>query len=89
MIKSLQTLEDLRQSAEPAWLWDVVRARLVWANAAGVTAFGANSLFDLIDSPFDSEEPGLADLAIAKPGMTRGETYTFDLAFPSLGHADP
>ena len=89
MIKSLQTLEDLRQSAEPAWLWDVVRARLVWANAAGVTAFGANSLFDLIDSPFDSEEPGLADLATAKPGMTRGEAYTFTLAFPSLGHADP
>ncbi len=89
MIKSLQTLEDLRQSAEPAWLWDVVRARLVWANAAGVTAFGANSLFDLIDSPFDAEELGLADLATAKPGMTRGEAYTFDLAFPSMGHADP
>ena len=88
MSKNLQTLEDLRQSTEPAWLWDVARARLVWANAAGITAFGANSLFDLIDSPFDPEEPGLVDLAAAKPGMTRGEACTLSLSFPSMGHAE-
>ena len=85
MSKTLQTLEDLRQSADAAWLWDLARSRLVWANAAGIAAFGAQSLFDLIDRPFDAEEPGLADLATAKPAMARDEVGRLDLAFPSLG----
>ncbi len=88
MSKALQTLEDLRQSPDAAWLWDIARARLVWANAAGITAFGAQSLFDLIDSPFDVEEPGLADLLAAKPALSRDEVQKLDLAFPSLGHAE-
>ena len=89
MNQTLQTLEDLRQSAEPAWLWDVARSRLVWANAAGIAAFGARSLFDLIDSPFDADEPGLADLATAKPALARDQAHQLDLAFPSLGHTEP
>jgi hypothetical protein len=52
------TLEDLRDIPEPAWLWDAVRARIVWANAAGLGFFGCASLFDLVDRPFDFAEPG-------------------------------
>ena len=36
-------------SDRPAWLWDAERARIVWANAAGVAWFGGETLFDLID----------------------------------------
>src|SRR5882724_6347477 len=53
------TLEDLREVPEPAWLWDGARARIVWANAAGISYFGGKSLFDLIDRPFDFLEPGV------------------------------
>ena len=47
MSKTPVTLDELRQTQDAAWLWDVARARLVWANAAGVDAFEAASLFDL------------------------------------------
>ena len=88
MHKTLQTLEELRHSTDAAWLWDVARARLVWANAAGVAVFGAKSLFDLIDRPFDAEEPGLVDLQQAKPGLARDQTYELNLSFPSLGQGE-
>lgn len=88
MSKTQQTLEDLRHSADPAWLWDVARSRLVWANAAGVAAFGAQSLFDLIDQSFDAEEPGLADLRLAMPALSRDQAQSLDLCFPSQGHAE-
>ena len=58
-----QTLEDLRQSQDAAWLWDVARARLVWANPPAIAAFDATSVFDLIDRPFAADEPALATLA--------------------------
>jgi len=86
--KPLQTLEDLRQSAEPAWLWDVARKRLVWANEAGIAAFDANSLFDLIDRPFDPKEPGLQTLAELTETLPRGASETAELVFPSLGKAE-
>ncbi|MBG1233478.1 sensor histidine kinase [Aestuariivirga litoralis] len=88
MTKPLQTLEDLRQSPEPAWLWDVARRRLVWANEAGIAAFNANSLFDLIDSPFDPKEPGLQVLAQLTESLPRGLTQTATLDFPSLGKTE-
>ena len=53
------TLEDLRNVPEAAWLWDAARARIVWANPAGIAFFGGDSLFDLLDRPFDLLEPGV------------------------------
>lgn len=87
--KPLQTLEDLRQSREPAWLWDVARKRLVWANEAGIAAFDANSLFDLIDRPFDPKEPGLRTLAGLTETLARGVSETVELVLPSLGRTEP
>ena len=81
----LLTLENLRQSEDAAWLWDGKRGRLVWANAAGIKAFGGASVFDLIDRPFDASEPGLQVIAELMGSLTRGETQNCELQFPSLG----
>ena len=48
-------LADYMSSERPAWLWDGERARIVWASAEGVRWFGGETLFDLIDQPFDAE----------------------------------
>ena len=85
MTKSPPTLEDLRQSQQAAWLWDVDRARLVWANAAGIKAFGAASIFELVDKPFDMDEPGLKTLSEIKVSLQRGSSQMSTLEFPSLG----
>ena len=65
------TLEDLRDIPEPAWLWDAVRARIVWANAAGLGFFGCASLFDLVDRPFDFAEPGVERIDLLSIGDFR------------------
>ena len=70
------TLEDLRDVPEAAWLWDAGRARIVWANPAAIGFFGGASLFDLIDRPFDEQEPGVELLM----GLARnGVGFNFDL----------
>jgi PAS domain S-box-containing protein len=81
----LLSLEDLRQSEDAAWLWDGKRGRLVWANAPGIKAFGGNSVFDLIDRPFDASEPALMVLANLVGSLQRGERKDCELHFPSLG----
>jgi PAS domain S-box-containing protein len=83
------TLEDLRQSALAAWLWDGERGRIVWANRAGVAAFGGQSLFDLVDRPFDRAEPGVERIAELTRTLARGDSAAASLSFPSLGQASP
>ena len=83
------TLEDLREAAEPAWLWDGSRARIVWANAAGIGFFGGASLFDLIDRPFDFTEPGVERVADLNRSLRRGQVETALLHFPSAGATAP
>ncbi|MDE2383510.1 MAG: PAS domain S-box protein [Alphaproteobacteria bacterium] len=83
--KPQPTLEDLRAAPDAAWLWDVARARLVWANAPAIKAFDASSVFDLIDRPFDASEPALASMAALLKRLERGAVEEIDLAFPSLG----
>jgi PAS domain S-box-containing protein len=85
----IQTLEDLRKSADAAWLWDGMRGRLVWANAAGVTAFDGQSIFDLIDRVFDPEESGIAEIASLTKTLKRDELRQVSLEFPSTGNAEP
>jgi PAS domain S-box-containing protein len=86
---AVQTLEDLRQSPSPAWLWDGARGRIVWANSAGITAFDGQSLFDLIDRPFDLKEPGVERVAELTHSLKRGEKQTALLHFPSTGQVVP
>ena len=80
-----QTLEDLRDSKSAAWLWDVARGRLVWANKSAIKAFDAASVFDLIDRPFDPDEPALLQLANAQKTLARGDKESLKLEFPSVG----
>ncbi len=83
------TLEDLREAAEAAWLWDGERARIVWANDAGIAYFGGQSLFDLIDRPFDIREPGVGQIAKLARSLRRGAVEIGPLHFPSAGAAMP
>ncbi|MDE2445705.1 MAG: PAS domain S-box protein [Alphaproteobacteria bacterium] len=78
-----KTLEDLRKSAGAAWLWDGMRARLVWANAAGIKAFDGQSVFDLIDRVFDPQESGVAQIADLTKTLKRDEVRKLTLEFPS------
>ena len=83
------TLEDLREVPEAAWLWDGARARIVWANRAGIAYFGGQSLFDLIDRPFDFAEPGVEQLVNLSRSLRRGQIEARLLHFPSSGATVP
>ena len=83
------TLEDLRNLPEAAWLWDGARGRIVWANPAGVAYFSGESLFDLIDRPFDYAEPGVERIMGLSLSLSRGQIETALLYFPSSGHTAP
>lgn len=83
------TLEDLRDVPEAAWLWDGARARIVWANRAGVAYFGGQSLFDLIDRPFGYSEPGVERITILSRQLARGQVESALLHFPSSGATVP
>lgn len=84
----IQTLEDLRKSADAAWLWDGMRGRLVWANAAGIAAFDGQSVFDLIDRVFDPLEAGIAEIGTLTKTLKRDEIKPALLEFPSTGRAE-
>ena len=83
------TLEDLRDVPEAAWLWDGARARIVWSNRAGIAYFGGSSLFDLIDRPFDYNEPGVERVMALSRSLARGQVQSVLLHFPSSGAAVP
>jgi PAS domain S-box-containing protein len=89
MVLTPPTLEDLRDSATPAWLWDAARGRIVWANRAGVVAFDATSLFDLIDRSFDTKEAGVARVQDLGLTLERAKCERALLHFPSVGGVVP
>jgi PAS domain-containing protein len=70
-------------SDRPAWLWDGERARIVWANAAGVRWFGGETLFDLIDQPFDAEDEAIARIRALAHELADGATARETLRLPS------
>jgi PAS domain S-box-containing protein len=86
---AVQTLEDLRHASEAAWLWDGARGRIVWANAAAILAFDGQSIFDLIDRPFDPNEPGIESISHLTQTLQRGESQNALLHFPSTGQMVP
>ena len=51
--------QELKGKADPAWLWDWARGRIVWANHPGITFWGESSLFDLLDHRFDPDSATL------------------------------
>ncbi len=79
------TLEDLRQAPQAAWLWDGARGRIVWANQAGIKLFDGQSMFDLIDRPFDAREAGIETITDLTRSLQRGEIKQALLSFPSVG----
>jgi len=81
----LLSLEDLRALPQPSWLWDSDRARIVWANTAGIEYFGGETLFDLLDRPFERTEPGVENLTALARRLKRGEMRKALLHFPSTG----
>ncbi|HFQ14904.1 MAG TPA: PAS domain-containing protein, partial [Rhodobacteraceae bacterium] len=46
--------QTLRGKADPAWLWDFDRGRIVWANRAGIEFWSEATLFDLLDRRFEA-----------------------------------
>lgn len=83
------SLEDLRSVSTPAWLWDADRRRIVWANAAGLAAFGCNTLFELVDKVFDSRDPGVERLAGLANNLGWGAETSALLHFPSAKLGSP
>lgn len=79
------TLETLRTADAPAWLWDGARGRIVWANAAGVKLFDGETVFDLVDRPFDGREPGVQRIKEIVQALNPGESTDAQLLFPSMG----
>lgn len=57
------TLDQLRESSFPSFVWDVTRARISWGNRAALVFFDETSLLDLIERDFDSKDPTVCELA--------------------------
>jgi PAS domain S-box-containing protein len=76
------TLAELMAADRPAWLWDADRCRIVWANAEGVRALGGETLFDLLDQPFDPAEEGMARIRAVVKELAPGEAAVEMLKLP-------
>ena len=76
-------LDDLQNLAEPAWLWDAGRFRIVWSNPAGLNFFGAETMFDLIDRRFGASEHGVARISELHAELEPGRASNEILMFPS------
>ena len=61
----------------------------MWANPAGVAYFSGESLFDLIDRPFDLAEPGVEQITELSKKLRRGQIESALLHFPSSGRTVP
>jgi PAS domain S-box-containing protein len=77
------TLAEFMSSQRPAWLWDAERARIVWANAEGVRWLGGETLFDIIDQPFDAEDEAVARIKALARELPHGATAHETLRLPA------
>jgi len=82
-VETAPSLDELNTAATPAWLWDGARLRIVWANAAGLAVFGCESLFDLIDMPFDETDPGAGRVSDLARTAVIGESWQEMVSFAS------
>lgn len=88
----LDELKSLERRSEPAWLWDLGRTRIVWANRAGLAFWGETSILDLLERQIDAADAGarrVGEIATAPvPGGDRDpdagneivETFVFRTA---------
>ena len=86
---NIPNLDQLLVSDNPAWLWDGERTRIVWANHAGTQWFGAETLFDLLEIVFDTEEPGIADIKRLTSRLPRGQSAAVKLQFSAATTNQP
>lgn len=82
------TLDQLQQSDSPAWLWDGTRARIVWANPAGIALFGGETLFDLIDRPFDARDPDIIQITQLTETLQRSDIHSEKFGFLAASEDD-
>ncbi len=82
-METAPSLDELSTATRAAWLWDGARLRVVWANAAAVGFFGCESLFDLIDMPFDETDPGAGRVAELARTAQAGESWQEIVSFAS------
>ncbi|WP_337659833.1 ATP-binding protein [Anderseniella sp. Alg231-50] len=82
-VETAPSLDELNNAVTPAWLWDGARLRIVWANAAGLAVFGCDSLFDLIDMPFDETDPGAGRVSELARTAATGESWQEMVSFAS------
>ena len=76
------TLAEVMSSETPAWLWDADRARIVWANAQGLRWSGGETLFDLIDQPFDAEDEAILRIKAMAHELPHGQVARETLRLP-------
>ena len=57
------TLDQLRESSFPSFVWDVTRGRISWGNRAALVFFDETSLLDLIERDFAPTDPTVCELA--------------------------
>ena len=76
-------LSALERRSDPAWLWDVDRARIVWANRPGLVLWGEVNVLDLIDRRMDRSDPAIQHLGrlaeTLEPGASTQQTLVFDI----------
>jgi PAS domain S-box-containing protein len=63
--------------------------RVIWGNPAGIDYFGGETVFDLLDRPFDTVEPGVEQIVALGNSLKRGEERRVFLHFPSSGNEAP
>ena len=73
-------LNDLASLPRPAWLWDVDRNRIVWANRYAIEYFDGQSLFDVVDRQFDQNEPAVEQLSKIRHQSKSDERCEVNLA---------
>jgi PAS domain S-box-containing protein len=82
---SAPTREMLERHDAACLLWDGDRLRIVWANTAGLRLFGADTLFDLLDRRFHTDEPGPALIRRLKTELRGNETRLERFEFSGIG----
>ncbi|MFV2092767.1 MAG: PAS domain-containing protein, partial [Hyphomicrobiales bacterium] len=86
-------LGALERRADPAWLWDAERNRLVWANRAGLAFWSEATVLDLIDRRLDDRDAAVIRMeslvSTLEPGAETVETLVFDIdGHPEALHAN-
>ena len=60
----------------PAWVWDPVRTRILWANAAGLAFWREDSAADLGVRDFGTDDPAARLIAASRTALSDGKVVT-------------